>query len=108
MSDRARQFLPFDALKGFKQAIKEREKIKVEKIELSEEMAEVISFKLAQIKKGMMIKIKHYSNEEYIETLGLVSEFNETFRYLKIVKTKIMFDDILDIQGSEIKDYNIN
>ena len=108
MSDRARQFLPFDALKGFKQAIKEREKIKVEKIELSEEMAEVISFKLAQLKKGMMIKIKHYSNEEYIETLGLVSEFNETFRYLKIVKTKIMFDDILDIQGSEIKDYNIN
>jgi beta-lactamase superfamily II metal-dependent hydrolase len=66
------------------------------------------------------IYLKHYhgldgttssgyqSNEEYIETLGLVSEFNETFRYLKIVKTKIMFDDILDIQGSEIKDYNIN
>lgn len=108
MSDRARQFLPFDALKGFKQAIKEREKIKVEKIELSEEMAEVLSFKLTQIKKGMMIKIKHYLDEEYIETIGLVSEFNETFRYLKIVKTKIMFDDILDIQGNEIKDYNNN
>ena len=27
-SDRARQFLPFDALKGFKEAIKERQKIK--------------------------------------------------------------------------------
>ena len=38
VSDRARQFLPFDALKGFKEAIKERQKIKVEKIELSEEM----------------------------------------------------------------------
>ena len=55
-----------------------------------------------------MIKIKHYLDEEYIETIGLVSEFNETFRYLKIVKTKIMFDDILDIQGNEIKDYNTN
>ena len=54
MSDRARQFLPFDALKGFKQAIKEREKIKVDKIELSEEMANVISYKLRQIKKGMI------------------------------------------------------
>ena len=61
MSDRARQFLPFDALKGFKQAIKEREKIKVDKIELSEEMANVISYKLRQVRKGMIIKVIHYS-----------------------------------------------
>ena len=38
MSDRARQFLPFDALKGFKEAIKEREKIKVEKIQIGDEI----------------------------------------------------------------------
>ena len=106
MSDRARQFLPFDALKGFKQAIKEREKIKVDKIELSEEMANVISYKLRQVKKGMIIKVIHYIDNEYIETNGIVSEFDETFKYLKIVKKKIMFDDIFDIQSNEIKDYD--
>ena len=37
MSDRARQFLPFDALKGFKEAIKKREKIKVDKKHTSQE-----------------------------------------------------------------------
>ena len=105
MSDRARQFLPFDALKGFKEAIKERQKIKVDKIELSEEMAVELSYKLNQVKKGMIIKVVHYDNEEYIETFGMVSEFNETFSYLVIVKTKIFFENILNIESETIKDY---
>jgi hypothetical protein len=33
--DRAKQFLPFDALTGFSAAIKERAEIKEERIELS-------------------------------------------------------------------------
>ena len=107
MSDRARQFLPFDALKGFKEAIKERQKIKVDKIELSEEMASELSYKLNQVTKGMIIKIIHYDDEEYIETFGIVSEFNETFNYLKIVKKKILFENILDIQSEEIKEFTI-
>ena len=97
MSDRARQFLPFDALKGFKEAIKERQKIKVEKPVLSEEMAIELSYKLNQVKKGMIVKIVHYDNEEYIETFGMVSEFSEVFNYLKIVKKKILFENIFDI-----------
>ncbi len=107
MSDRARQFLPFDALKGFKEAIKKREKIKVDKIELSEDVAVELSYKLNQVQKGMIIKVIHYLDGEYIETFGMVSEFNETYGYLKIVKTKIMFIDILDIQNDELKDFTI-
>lgn len=108
VSDRARQFLPFDALKGFKEAIKERQKIKVDKIELSEEMAVELSYKLNQIKKGMIIKIIHYDNDEYIETFGIVSEFDNVFNYLKIVKTKILFENILNIQSDEIKEFTID
>ena len=108
MSDRARQFLPFDALKGFKEAIKERQKIKVEKPVLSEEMAIELSYKLNQVKKGMIVKIVHYDNEEYIETFGMVSEFSEVFNYLKIVKKKILFEDILDIQSDEIIEFTID
>ena len=108
MSDRARQFLPFDALKGFKEAIKERQKIKVEKPELSEEMAIELSYKLNQVKKGMIVKIVHYDNEEYIETFGMVSEFSEVFNYLKIFKNKILFENILDIQSDEIIEFTID
>ena len=108
MSDRARQFLPFDALKGFKEAIKERQKIKVEKPVLSEEMAIELSYKLNQVKKGMIVKIVHYDNEEYIETFGMVSEFSEVFNYLKIVKKKILFENILNIQSDEIIEFTID
>ena len=107
MSDRARQFLPFDALKGFKEAIKKREKIKVDKIEISEDLAVELSYKLSQIKKGKIIKVIHNDDVEYIETYGMVSEFNETFGYLKIVKTKINFSDILDVQNDKLKEFTI-
>ena len=62
------------------------------------------------MKKGI-IKPKvnvNCKNNEYIETNGIVSEFDETFKYLKIVKKKIMFEDIFDIQSDAIKDYDIN
>ena len=36
-AERAKIFMPFDALKGFKEALKEKEKIVVERIELSDE-----------------------------------------------------------------------
>jgi hypothetical protein len=100
--------LLFDALKGVKEAIKERQKIKVEKPELSEEMAIELSYKLNQVKKGMIVKIVHYDNEEYIETFGMVSEFSEVFNYLKIVKKKILFENILDIQSDEIIEFTID
>ena len=60
-SDRARQFMPFDALKGYKEAIKEKQKVIVEKKELSEDDAIVLSRKLNEIKKGDMIKVIYYS-----------------------------------------------
>ena len=50
-SDRPRQFMPFDALKGYKEAIKEKQKVIVEKKELSEDDAIMLSRKLNEIKK---------------------------------------------------------
>ena len=43
---RAEQFLPFDALKGFKEEIKNREKVLVDKIILSEESEKKLNYYL--------------------------------------------------------------
>ena len=98
-SDRARQFMPFDALKGYKEAIKEKQKIIVEKKELSEDDAIILSRKLNEIKKGDMIKVIYYLDSQYICIEGMLSKINIDERYLMIVKTKIPFIDIksLDI-----------
>lgn len=103
MSDRARQFLPFDALTGFRKEIKKREKIVVKKIELADDYSEVLNQKLLLVKKGMMITIIYYSNEEYIEKTGIVSDIDPIYKTITIVKDKINIADIIDINSVEFE-----
>ena len=65
--ERTKIFLPFDALKGLKEALREKEKILVDKKILSIEEKEKISKKLIQIKKGMIIKV---TDENLIRKTG--------------------------------------
>lgn len=95
--DRAKQFMPFAALKGYPEALQKKEKIVVPKVEVSEEYAEVLDRKLRNVKKNDIITVIYYSNHEYLKKTGMVSRIDETARVLKIVNTRIHFDDIYDI-----------
>ena len=53
--DRAKQFMPFAALKGYPEALRKKEKIVVPKIELPEEYQEELDRKLRQIKKNDVV-----------------------------------------------------
>ena len=97
VSDRAKQFAPFAALKGYEEALRAREKIIVDKIELSEEMLEELDKKMHCIQKGELATIIYFSKGEYIKISGMVARIDETSRILQIVNTKIPFDDILDV-----------
>ena len=76
------------------------------KKKLSIEEKEKISKKLIQIKKGMIIKVIYFENNEYIELEGMVSLIDFVYKKIKIVKKEIEFTDILDIQSDEIKEEN--
>ncbi len=102
--ERAKIFLPFDALKGFQEALREKEKILVDKKILSQEEKEKIANKLIQLKKGMIIKIIYFENHEYIELEGMISKIDLVYQKLKIVTKEIQFTDILDIKSDEIKE----
>lgn len=97
--NRAKQFMPFDALKGFREALAEKERIIVPKRELSEEQKEKLDYKIHQIRKMDIITAEYFFNGEYVKKTGVVSDINETSRTLKIVNTKIPFNDISDLQG---------
>lgn len=97
-ADRAKQFAPFDALKGFREALKEKERIIVPRIELSEEMKAELNQKLHRIKNGDILTVVYYHNEQYEKITGMVSKFSETSRSLSIVNTVIDFDNIRDIR----------
>lgn len=97
LDKRAAQFLPFKAVKGLDEALRAKEKIVVEKIQLSEESLSELDKKMHEVKKGMMITVIYFSRDEYLKITGLVARIDETSRILQIVSTKIPFDDIRDI-----------
>lgn len=98
MSERAKQFGAFSPLRGYSELIKAKERIVVEKRELSEESAQELSDKLNKIEKGMMVTVVYYHSGEYVSVSGIVSKIDITFRQLTVVKNEIAFDDIYDVK----------
>ena len=97
ISNRAKQFAPFDALKGFREALKEKEKIKIDKKELSDDRSKEINDLLKDMKEGMLITIVYYSDGEYIQLTGIIVKIEKQKRCMQIAETIIYFDDIYDI-----------
>lgn len=101
IEERAKQFMPFAALKSLPEALAAKEKITVPKIELSEEMAEELDRQMHSLAKGKIASVVYFHKDEYIKITGMVARIDETSRILQIVNTKINFDDILEISFPE-------
>lgn len=98
--ERAKQFLPFDALKGLQEALRkvEKEMEDVERIELSEESLEELENKFNRVKQGDIVSIKYYKNKRYIEIKGTITKIDYIKKRIQINKTEdISIYDILDI-----------
>lgn len=99
--ERAKQFMPFAALKGYMEALKRREKIVVERRELSEEYKEELDRKLRQVRKNDIVTVVYFCKDEYLQMTGMVSKIDETARVLKVVNTKIAFEDLYEVEMRE-------
>ncbi len=98
MNNRAKQFMPFAALKGYYDLISERQRVIVPKRELCEDDAQELSDKLNLLRKGCMVRAVYYNNGAYISKEGIVTEFYPEFRYMTIVKTRIDTDSLLKLE----------
>ena len=98
---RAKQFLPFDALKGLQEELRKKEIEYEEKKELSEERLNELNNSFNQIEKGSFIKIKYYKNKKYNEISGIVTDINYIKKKIKINENEnINISDIIDIYTS--------
>lgn len=104
MENRAKQFMPFAALKGYEEALRAKEKIVVEKIELSEEKKAELDYKIQQIQKNDIVAVVYFLKDEYIKVEGMVSRLDMDAKVLKIVNTKIPFEDIYELSGEAISE----
>lgn len=96
---RAKQFMPFDALRGFREAMEEKERMIVPKRDLSEEQKEELDWKLRRLQEKDMITVEFFQDREYVQITGRVSRIDEVNRALTIADMKIAFDDISDLPG---------
>ena len=97
MSNRAKQFVPFDALKGFQEALRKKEKMPVPRKELAEEKAEELNEKLKKLTTGKMITVVYYNDGEYIQLTGIVVKIEKNKKYLQMAEIIIPIDDLSDI-----------
>ena len=95
--DRAKQFMPFAALKGYPEALRKKEKVIVPKVELTEDYERMLDQKIKHISNNDIVTVIYFCNGEYLKRTGMVSRIDKTARILKVVNTKILFDDIYDI-----------
>ena len=100
-ADRARQFMPFSALRGFESMIREQTREKIPKRELSEYDAARLSAKMSKVEKGCMVRVTYYDKDAYVTLEGIISDVDIPMRKLRVVKTVIPLDDIWDVTVTE-------
>lgn len=96
MQSRAVQFMPFDALKGFKEALAKVEKVVDLKKELMDDYFNELDNKLKSLKKGDTVLIKYYYNLEYVEVTDSIKMIDEVKRKIVLKNCVVNFDDIID------------
>lgn len=114
LENRAKIFSPFAALRGYEQEIA-REGWKMRRVErpaLSEGEVEKLSSKLAQVLKGMEVRVIYFQEDTadssgrhmgcFCETSGRVEAIDSADQTIRVNGQVISFGDIQDIVGSMI------
>ena len=96
--DRAKLFMPFDALKGLKEEIRKREVLKDSRKVLSCEQDIELDNIIRKLKKNDLIRIKYYYELNYIETIDRIKKIDNIYNKIILLNTIISFDDIMEIE----------
>ena len=98
LNDRARQFLPFDALKGLKEAllIKDYEHERLKRKDLSDEKINEISNTLISLEKNDLVRVTYFYDGTY-KTIEGSARLKIEENVIIIDKEKIHLDDLYEI-----------
>lgn len=97
-ADRAAQFMPFAALTGYYDLVRERERVTEPRHELTEEEAEQLSRRISGLRRGELVRVTHYTDGAYVMQEGVITRVDLMARELTIVRTRIPFDDIWSVE----------
>ena len=78
--------------------MRQKEREKCEKLELDESKIDEILKKLSEIKIADEVRVSYHDGFAYVRSGGLVSDVNFKDKTLMIVKTKIKFEYINEVE----------
>ena len=103
LSQRAKQFAPFDALKGFKEAIQDvnYQTELVDRIILSEDQLDKLDEIAHSLNKGERITITYYHKGRYLKLSGIFTRVDEIEKVMVMAGEVFRLDDIIEIHRTE-------
>ncbi len=98
-SRRAKQFAPFDALKGLKEAIAAKEKRPEPRREITDYMKEQINITLSDLRKGQQVTVVYYCTmeQETLQITGTIMKVDPYWQTLQVNNVAIDFSEIYDV-----------
>ena len=117
IDSRAAQFAPFAALTGYDSAVRETARLTKKKIELCDELKEVINTKLNYIENNIkdryIITVTYFIKDEkkdggrYESYSGIIKRVNNVEKFIKFEDNKLIeFDNILSLDGDMFNEFN--
>ena len=99
IAERAKQFLPFAAVKGLNEALEKKEKVVVKRIDMTEERAMMLDEQLSGMKQGDRVEVSYYDKDRYVTVSGHVTGVDVIYKRLIIDDLSISFEDILEVNS---------
>ena len=98
-SRRAKQFMPFDALTGLREAIAAKERVIEPRRYPSEDAIAEINAKLLDLHKGQIITVVYYGDYEkrYLQVTGPVMKVDSYWHSIQIENITIDFSEIYEL-----------
>lgn len=94
---RAKQFMPFAALKGFETLLAAVARPKESRVELSEDQLEELNRTIQSLTDGNFVRVLYYSGHCYTELVGAIEMIHKTAHIMSIEGVEITFKDIKEI-----------
>ena len=94
---RAKQFMPFAALKGFETLLAAVARPKEMRVELSEDQLEELNRTIQSLVEGDFVRVLYYTGHCYTELVGSIEAIGKPLHSLSVEGGAIAYKDIKEI-----------